>query len=123
MPVTTIKTEHDYQVAAAQIEVYLKKGFANLTAAETRELERITKLAAAFEKQYYPVPKPSTIPEMIALKMYEMRLNQKKLAELMKIAPDKLSQILNGKREPDVAFLKAAHQKLGIDASFLLNHA
>lgn len=41
----------------------------------------------------------------------------------MKIAPDKLSQILNGKREPDVPFLKAAHQRLGIDAAFLLNHA
>jgi transcriptional regulator with XRE-family HTH domain len=68
------------------------------------------------------VPKPSTISEMIELKMYEMKLTQKKLADILKIAPDKLSQILNGKRAPDVTFLKAAHQKLGIDASFLLNH-
>lgn len=123
MPNATIKTEQEYRAAAAQIEVYLKKGFANLSPVETSDLEKITKAAAAFEKQHYQVPKPSSIAEMIELKMYEMRLNQKKLAELMKIAPDKLSQILNGKRDPDVAFLKAAHQKLGIDASFLLNHA
>lgn len=123
MPVIKIKTENDYQVAIAQIEVYLKKGFANLSPQETSELEKISKAVAAYEKEYYPVPKPSTISEMIELKMYELRLTQKKLAELLAIAPDKLSQILNGKRAPDVAFLKAAHQKLGIDASFLLNHA
>jgi predicted XRE-type DNA-binding protein len=54
--------------------------------------------------------------------MYERRLKQKELAKLMGLSEPKLSQILSGKRAPDVAFLKAAHQKLGIDAAFLLNH-
>ena len=40
----------------------------------------------------------------------------------MGLSEPKLSQILTGKREPDVAFLKAAHKKLGIDAEFLLTH-
>jgi len=120
---TKIRTENDYKVAIAQIEVFLKKGFSNLSAKETKDLEAISKLVTVYEKEYYPVPKPSTISEMIELKMYEMRLNQKKLSEILKIAPDKLSQILNGKRDPDITFLKAAHQKLGIDASFLLSHA
>ena len=118
-----IKTENEYQVAIAGIEVFLKKGFVNLTLEETNELERISKAVAAYEKEYYPVPKPDTLSEMIELKMYELRLTQKKLSELLKIAPDKLSMILNGKRSPDVAFLKAAHQNLGIDADFLLTHA
>ena len=118
-----IITEHDYQVAIAEIEVFIKKGFINLTQKETKELEAISRSVAAFEKEYYPVPKPNTLAEMIELKMYEMRLTQKKLSEVLKITPDKLSMILNGKREPDVAFLKAAHQKLGIDPGFLLTHA
>ena len=120
---TTIKTENDYQVAIAQIEVFIRKGFVHLTKKETMELEEVSKAVAAYEKEYYPVPKPDTLAEMIELKMYEMRLTQKKLSELLKITPDKLSMILNGKRTPDVAFLKAAHENLGIDASFLLKHS
>jgi transcriptional regulator with XRE-family HTH domain len=52
-----------------------------------------------------------------------MRLNRSKLSELLGIGNSKLSKILNGKRPPDVKFLKAAYTKLGIDAGFLLNHA
>lgn len=80
MAFSKIKTENDYAVAIAQIEVFLKKGFANLSEEETALLEKISKAVAAYEKEYYPVPKPSSIAEMIELKMYEMRLNQKKLA-------------------------------------------
>ena len=117
-----IKKESDYKVAITKIDFFLKKGFNNLTKEETKELETISKFVASFEKEYYPIPEPTTLAEMIELKMYELRLTQKKLSEILKIAPDKLSMILNGKRKPDVSFLKAAHQKLGIDATFLLSH-
>lgn len=60
---------------------------------------------------------------MIEFKMYEKKLKQKDLAKLMGISESKFSQILSGKREPDVPFLKAAHQKPGIEASFLPTHA
>jgi len=120
--VTKINTEKEYQAAIEQIEIFIKKGFLHLTQKETKELEAISKSVAAYEKEYYPVPKPTSLSEMIELKMYELRLTQKKLSDILKIAPDKLSMILNGKREPDVAFLKAAYQKLGIDADFLLSH-
>jgi HTH-type transcriptional regulator / antitoxin HigA len=73
-------------------------------------------------RQRHTIPPPTTLEGMIELKMYERKLKQKELAKLMGLSEPKLSQILSGKRVPDVAFLKAAHQKLGIDASFLLNH-
>lgn len=38
-------------------------------------------------------------------------------------AEPKLSQILNGKREPDVQFLNDAYQKLHFDPAFLLETA
>jgi len=41
----------------------------------------------------------------------------------MGIAEPKLSQIINGKREPDVQFRNAAYQKLHIDPAFLLETA
>ena len=68
-----INTKKDYKHAIAQIEVFIKKGFANLSINETKELESISKAVATYEKEYYPVPNPTTIAEMIEMKMYEMR--------------------------------------------------
>ena len=39
---------------------------------------------------------------------------------MLGIDPPKLSQIMNSKRKPDLTFLKAVHQKLGIDGNFIL---
>ncbi len=52
--------------------------------------------------------------------MQELDVTQKSLAEMLGIGRSKPSQILNGKREPDVLFLKAIHKKLGIDGNFIL---
>jgi HTH-type transcriptional regulator/antitoxin HigA len=49
-----------------------------------------------------------------------MNITQAKLAEMLGLGTSKLSQILNGKREPDVIFLKVIHDKLGISGDFLL---
>src|ERR1039458_6196257 len=86
----TILTENDYQAAINEIEVFIKKGFMHLSQKETNDLECVSKAVAAYEREYYPVPKPETIHEMIELKMYELRLTQKKLSELLKIVSDKL---------------------------------
>jgi antitoxin component HigA of HigAB toxin-antitoxin module len=79
--------------------------------------------AEAYEDTYYPLPMPKTIGQMVELKMYEMKLNQTAMAEMLGLARPKFSQILNGKREPDVTFLKAAYKKLKIDPGFLLDKA
>ena len=39
---------------------------------------------------------------------------------MLGVGAPKLSQILNNKREPDVPFLKAIHEKLGVDGNFIL---
>ncbi len=47
-------------------------------------------------------------------------ITQNALAEMLGIGKLKLNQILNGKREPDVQFLKVIHKKSGIDGNFIL---
>jgi HTH-type transcriptional regulator/antitoxin HigA len=79
-------------------------------------------LSLVIGQRIYTIEPPKTIEGMIELKMYERKLKQKDLAKLMGLSEPKLSQILSGKRQPDIAFLKAAHKKLGIDAGFLLTH-
>jgi HTH-type transcriptional regulator/antitoxin HigA len=119
----TIKTEAQYKKAMSEILALMNKGEANLSKKDTAKLREMALAAQTYEKSIYTIPPPQTIEGMIELKMYEKRLKQKELAKLMGLSEPKLSQILSGKREPDVSFLKAAHEKLGIDASFLLTHA
>lgn len=92
-----IENEKDYNATMVKIDALMKKGEDNLTNSCTKNTGR---------------------PHRI--KMYERRLKQKELATLLGIAEPKLFQIVSRKRKPDVAFLKAAHEQLGIDGNVLL---
>ena len=119
----TYKDEASYNTAMEEILSLMNKGEGNLTPAETEKLRNMALAAEAYEDRYYPMPMPNTIGQMVGLKMYEMKLTQTALAEMLGLARPKLSQILSGKREPDVPFLKAVYQKLKIDPGFLLDKA
>lgn len=69
-----INNEQEYQLAIDQIEVYLSKGFSNLSIEETNKLQAVSTMVADYERETYPVPKPSSISEMLQLKMYELGL-------------------------------------------------
>jgi HTH-type transcriptional regulator/antitoxin HigA len=117
-----MKNQKEYETAMSRIDILMKKGEANITKSEALELRKLAVEAQKYEKSIYTISAPQTIEGMIELRMYEKKLSQTKLARLLGIADAKLSQILNGKRSPDVAFLKAVYEKLDIDADFLLTH-
>ncbi len=96
----------------------MNKGEGNLTDAEVREIETTAK-AIEYYEDYILKLMPMTINAVVQQKAEELALSQKQLAEMFGMPP-KLSQILNGNRQPDVTFLKAVHQKLEIDGNFIL---
>ena len=121
--ITSVKHYHETMVAVYNL---MNKGEKSLKKEEMNKLRKMTEAAEKYEDKVLglrPPFAPQTLPEMIELKMFEKKLTQTKLAKMLGIANSKLSQILSGKRGPDVAFLKMAHEKLGIDAAFLLTHA
>jgi HTH-type transcriptional regulator/antitoxin HigA len=118
-----IKTEAQYKKTMDEILVLMNKGEANLSKGQTDKLRALALAAQAYEKSIYTIPAPKTLEGLIELKMYERKLKQKELARLLGIAEPKLSQIMSRKRKPDVAFLKAAHEHLGIDGNVLLEYA
>lgn len=124
-----IRTERQYKQIMELIENYLQKatekgGFHNLNKKDADELQRLTLMAADYEDNVMKImPLPVTLPAMIDRKRQELKITQKKLAQVLGIGTPKLSQILNGKRDPDVSFLKAVYKKLKIDANFILEHA
>lgn len=126
--ITKIRTEAQYNQILQLIESFIKKatengGFHSLSDAESNELEKLSLLAEQYEDQALKImPIPVTINALVHHKIKEMGLTQAKLADLLGIGTSKLSQILTGKREPDVPFLKAIHEKLGISGDFLLEN-
>ncbi|GAB3924531.1 helix-turn-helix domain-containing protein [Larkinella terrae] len=76
----------------------------------------------AYEQDFMPFPKPTTLTSMIELKMYEMKLKQKDLAALLDVEASRISEILNGKRKLTIDLAKKLHDKLGIDGNFILEH-
>lgn len=123
-----IRTESQYNQVMALIEIFIKKateggGFNSLSKSEADELSHISHLAEQYEDNILKImPIPVSINAIVQHKIKELNITQAKLAEMLGLGTSKLSQILSGKREPDIAFLKAIHNKLGISGDFLLEN-
>lgn len=120
---TSKKAYHELMV---DIYTLMNKGESNLKAAELRKLAQMSAAAEKYEDEVLglnPRKEPQTIVELVELKMFEHKMTQVKLAEELGIAKSKVSEILSGKRKPDIPFLKAIYKAFKIDAGFLLEHA
>ena len=115
-----ITTEKVYDKALLAVHTLMKKGERNISNEEAITISAMALAIQKYEKMHFPFPMPKTISEIVALKMFEKKVNRAGLAKLLGIGAPKLSQILNNKREPDVPFLKAIHEKLGVDGNFIL---
>ncbi|MCZ4223949.1 helix-turn-helix domain-containing protein [Pedobacter rhodius] len=126
MMIDKIRNETQYDSVMNLIEGFIAKataggGFHSLSELETNELEKLSLLAEKYEDNVLKLmPLPLTINAVVQRKIEELNINQVKLAKMLGLGAPKLSQILSGKREPDVLFLKALHNKLGISGDFLL---
>lgn len=99
----------------------MSKGEANITEAEAAEIEAMAKTIEDYEDTVLKImPLPVTVASIVQEKIIELDISQTQLAKMFGIGKSKLSQILNGKRQPDVPFLKAVHEKLGVDGNFIL---
>lgn len=83
------------------------------------ELDLISDLVVEYEELHYPVESP-TLTEMIRLRMAEMNLSQKAVAEMLGGSPPRISEYMTGKSEPTLKVARLLHQKLDIDAEILL---
>ena len=120
-----IRSKKQYHETMANIYELMNKGETNLTKTETKKLGVMGKAAEKFEDETMglrPDFKPESLPDMVRLIMLEKKISQARLAEMLNVEKPKLSQILNGKRKPDLEFLKLAYKKLKIDPTFILEH-
>jgi HTH-type transcriptional regulator / antitoxin HigA len=115
------KAYHETMVAIFNL---MNKGEANLSKSELNKLGVMAKAAEKYEIDVLGLDlKPATIAEIVEKKMYEQKLTQTAFAAQLGMGKSKLSEILSGKRKPDVPFLKALYKKFNVDPGFLLDHA
>jgi HTH-type transcriptional regulator/antitoxin HigA len=82
-------------------------------------LDAVTTLAIAYEKKHFPIPTPSPL-EAIKQRMVMLNLSQKDVAKYFG-GENRVSEVLNGKRNLNLKMIKKLHQNLRIPAHILLS--
>ena len=116
----TIKNDTEYYAITARIDALLEivsdENFE--TAPEAIELTFLSELVEEYEKKYFPISTP-TLAEVLKLRMFELNLNQVQLAELLGVAPARITEYLSGK-EPTLKIARSICEVLGISATTAL---
>ena len=124
-----ITSEKGFKASMTTIDTLLGKatkqgGFHTLSKEELSLLADLSKQVEDYEDNtlhLMPI-KPKSIKEVVEYKRVELGLTQAELAETLGMGAPKLSQILLGRRPPDVFFILALYNELKIDPEFILNH-
>lgn len=118
---TKISNKQQYYAAMADIESYLQKGFSNLTTKEEDHLEVLSRAVEAWELKEFPMPMKPSFPDILLYVMQYKRYTQSELSDDLAISKSLLSEILNGKKQPNLNIIVSLHKKFGIDANILLD--
>ena len=81
-------------------------------------LEVLTVLAIEYERKHYPMPKLNSI-EAIKQRMEMLNLSQKEVAKYFG-GENRVSEVLNGKRQLTLKMIKNLYHNMGIPAEVLL---
>ena len=114
-------SEVDYKKASVRIEELLKVVNNNTPQDDPnlKELVALSDIIENYENEYYPIGTPS-LKDVIELRMFEKKLKQKDLAELLETSTSRISEYLNGKRDITIEIARALHKKLNIDSDIIL---
>ena len=116
-----IKTRKQYEAACARVEELLEV-VGNNTPNDDKnllELDLLSDLVADYEEEHFPVEAPALV-DVLKLRMYEMKLTQSKLSEMLNVSPSRISEYMSGKCEPTLRVARDISRKLNIDASIVL---
>jgi antitoxin component HigA of HigAB toxin-antitoxin module len=114
-----------HHATLARIYDLMEKGEEALTERDLDELRVLAESAERYETRevYQPAAQQVTLTELVSKALFEKKITRTKFSDLSAIPVSKVSEILNGKRKPDITFLKAVHKILGIDPGHLLELA
>jgi HTH-type transcriptional regulator / antitoxin HigA len=115
-PVAPIKSEQEYEQALKRLEAVFH---AKPNTPEGDLLTLLSLVIHEYEQKYHRIEPLSAI-EAIKHEMAEHGLNQSGLAKRLGISKSTVSEIINGKKQMSVSFMKFVHKELGVPANILL---
>lgn len=118
---TKIENEQQYEWAVSRVEELLPlvNDETPVNDSNSIELELLSNLVADYSDEHFSVGTPSLIDVMI-LRLSEMKLTQKGLAELLGVSPSRVSEYMTGKSEPTLKVAREISRKLNIDPAIVL---
>lgn len=115
-----IQTKAEYYKTMAQLEDLVQKGISNLTSEELSAFGQLAKAAEAWEINEYPMPLKPTLSELLTYLMRHLSLSQSAFAEQLDISASLLSEILSGKKKPNLEIARQLHNKFHLDGNLIL---
>ncbi len=118
---TSIRTETEYKAMMQRIDELLlivEEGTPE-NDVNSIELVLLSNLVADYDEKHHPVSQP-TLQDILKLRMYEMKLTQKNIAELLGVSPSRVSEYITGKHEPTLKVARQICVKLSVDAATVL---
>lgn len=115
MNLRPIKTEEDYQLALARLEVIFN---AKPGSKEGDELEILGILIDKYEKDHFPIDLPDPI-EAIKFRMEQLSYSQNDLANVIGLK-SRASEILNRKRKLTLGMIRSISEKMNIPTEVLI---
>ena len=120
LDIRPVKTATDHAWAMEQIDALMLKD--DLSENDARHLEVLAILVEKYENEHFPVELPTPV-EAIEFRIDQLGINRSELANLIGFPKSRVSEVLNGKRNPSLDMMRALHEKLGIPADVLLGKA
>ena len=116
-----IETQQQYDEAIRRVEELYRLTDDNTPADDPKmlELDKLGQMVEEYEEIHYPIAKPS-LAATLKLRMYEMGISQKKLAEILQVSQNRLSGYLHGKCDPSLKTARRISKNLNIDADIVL---
>ncbi len=111
-----IKSNRQYESSLARIYALMQKDLK--ATAESDELEVLSILVKQYEREHYPVPKPTPL-EAIKFRLEQMGMSEAELSEILGHRSRK-SEILSGKRKLNLGMIRKLSEQLNIPADVLI---
>ena len=115
MTIHPIRNASDHESGLKRIEALMS---ARHDTAEGDELDVLTTLVDAYEREHFPIDAPDPI-EAIKFRMEQMGLDRKDLEPFLG-SRARVSEVLNGRRGLSLAMIRSLHKNLEIPLEALM---
>jgi HTH-type transcriptional regulator / antitoxin HigA len=117
-----IRTEADYQAALKRAEAYFDaEEEPDPDSEEGAHFEALITLIEAYEKKHYPIAAPAPI-EAIKHRMEQRGLTARDLVPMIG-QPNRVYEVLNGRRRLTLPMIRRLHAQLGISVAVLVGES